>query len=208
MVFVPSPSVAQVEVRGTLEDQQVENVLYFLDKAPPITPAKLQSLANDIRGVWIAQFLPWLTSRYIFREVYAVDLSTATSATATAPADGQAGSRSITAGMLPNQCTICISFRTNQRGRSARGRNYWAGISHNDSVGNNITATLRNGIVSAYEGLLALTEDDTIPWYWVVLSRRANGAWRPQGLTNTITSVLIIDNVIDSQRRRMPGRGA
>lgn len=208
MVFIPAPNVAQVEIRGTLDGQPVENVLYFLKKAPPVTPATLGTLAMQVGQWWIANALPWLPVTYLFREIYATDLSTATSSASTWPADNNPGTRNPSGGVLPNSNTLCISFRTNQRGRSARGRNYWAGLSKSDITNNTASMTLQQGIVGVYEALLTLVGDDTINWYWVVLSRFTNGAPRPQGLTNTITNVLIVDSTVDSQRRRLPGRGA
>lgn len=208
MVYIPAPSVAQVEVRGTLDGQPVENVLYFLVKAPPITPSSLGTLAMQVGQWWIANALAWLPVTYLFREIYAVDLSTATSASATWPAENNPGTRNPASGVLPNSNTLCVSFRTASRGRSARGRNYWAGLTRGDVTNNVATMTLQQGIVGVYEALLTLVQDDTIMWYWVVLSRYANKAPRPQGLTNTITNVLIVDSTIDSQRRRLPGRGA
>lgn len=208
MVYIPCPNVGQIELRGTLDSQPVENVVYMLIKNPPITPAALGTLAMQMGQWWIANALPWLPTNYSFREVYATDLSTATSPASTWPAENNPGTRPSGIGVLPNSNTLCVSFRTNQRGRSARGRNYWAGLSRSDVTGNVASATLQQGIVSVYEALLTLTGDDTIVWYWVVLSRYANKAPRPQGLTNTITNVLIVDSTIDSQRRRLPGRGA
>jgi hypothetical protein len=208
MVYIPAPSVAQVEIRGTLDTQPVENVLYFLYKAPPVTPANVATLAMQVGQWWITNALPWLPVTYLFREIYATDLSTATSSASTWPAENNPGTRNPAGGVLPNSNTLCISFRTNQRGRSARGRNYWPGLSRSDVTNNSATLTLQQGIVGVYEALLTLVGDDTINWYWVVLSRFTNGAPRPQGLTNTITSVLIVDSTIDSQRRRLPGRGA
>lgn len=208
MVFIPAPNVAQVEVRGTLDSQPVENTLYFLKKAPPITQASLQQLAQAVLDWWDASALPWLPVNYVFREVYATDQSSATGPASTVTSVGQSGSRNPASGVLPNSNTLCISFRTAGRGRSSRGRNYWAGLTRGDVTGNQASAILQGGLRDVYLDLRDLTINDIIPWYWVVLSRYHNKAPRPQGLTNTITEVLIVDGTIDSQRRRLPGRGA
>lgn len=208
MVYIPCPNVTQVEVRGSLDSQPVENVLYFLKKAPPVVPSDVNALAIRVGQWWIAEALPWLPTNYVFREIYATDLSTAVSSASTVPGNNNAGTRPSGAGVMPNSNTICISFRTASRGRSARGRNYWPGLSRSDVTGNTVSVFLQEGVVAVYEALLALVADDTIPWYWVVLSRYSNNAPRPQGLSNIITNVLIVDATIDSQRRRLPGRGA
>ena len=62
-----------------------------------------------------------------FREAYYTDLTSATAPTYTRtsglPIDGSA-----TNDALPANCALCISHRTNGRGRSSRGRTYIAGI--------------------------------------------------------------------------------
>ena len=63
----------------------------------------------------------------------------------------------------------------------------------------------------AYEGLPSVA---TVAGYtWVVASRfsgvdaEGDPIPRAAGITTPITTVLIVDNLVDSQRRRLSGRG-
>jgi hypothetical protein len=57
-----------------------------------------------------------------------------------------------------------------------------------------------------YNGLIGGADID--PWVWVVASRITNGAPRVTGLSQPVTSWLVVDLAVDSQRRRLNGRGS
>jgi len=207
MAFIPSPNIAQAELRGLVDSQRVENTLYFAKIAPPITPTDVDELSDVLDLWWRVGMLPCLPTGYGYRETYVMDLTSATSSTSTtAPASPVFGTRPTALGMMPNSSTLSVSFRTASRGRSHRGRNYVAALSRNDVTGNEVGASLQAALIAAYEQLLP-GGGILSSWLWVVLSRYANNAPRPQGLSTTITSVMIVDNIIDSQSRRLPGRG-
>lgn len=207
MAFIPCPNVIQVEVRGLVDAQRVENVLYFLTDSPPVSPSDVELVAGVIDFWWRDSMIPCLPSAYVYRETYAMDLSSETGPTWTeAQAGPVPGTRPAPGGVLPNSATLAVSFRTAQRGRSHRGRNYVALLARNDVVGNEVVTNLQSALVSAYEELLP-GGGMFSNFLWVVLSRYGNGAPRPQGLTTTITSVIIVDNIVDSQKRRLPARG-
>jgi hypothetical protein len=207
MAFIPSPGIVQVEIRGTLGESNVENTLYFFSTSPPVTLNAIENLTGDVAAWWSLVMRDLLPTGYTYRETYAVDLSSETGPTWTEAGSTWAGERITTAGMMPNNATIAISFRTAQRGRSHRGRNYVCGLSRNDVTGNMVSATLQAALVDAYSQILPGAPYAPAGWLWVVLSRRSNNAWRPQGLSTTIQRVVIVDGIIDTQRRRLPGRG-
>lgn len=204
MGFVPASNVAQVELRMTLDSQQIENVLYFRTVGLPVTTSLLSVLGNAVTDWWTSNIVNLVSDALTLREVYITDLTTQTAQTLTfttgLPVNG-----AITEEVLPNSIAGCVSFRTLSRGRSGRGRNYVPGLTDNNVVGNNIVSAWRTAIIQAYEVLMEF--DDTYDWNWGVLSRQLNGADRAAGLFNQIVSVVMTDLTIDSQRRRLPGRG-
>jgi hypothetical protein len=107
---------------------------------------------------------------------------------------------------LPANVALCISFRTPARGRSYRGRNYVAGISEGDSLNsqviNGIGEALRAGYADIVNYISTTTADH------VVVSRFTSGQPRTVGVATQVTSYVLVDTVFDSQRRRLPGRGA
>jgi hypothetical protein len=59
--------------------------------------------------------------------------------------------------------------------------------------------------VAAYNGLLALASN--IQVVWCIVSRFSGGQPRTAGEVYPVIAALVTDNVADSQRRRLPGRG-
>lgn len=204
MAFIAVPNAAMVEIRQTYFGQQIENTLYFEFPSAP-NPTDLQGLADDIDTWFTSQVLSvGLVSTLVYNETYVTDLATATSPTAVSTVNaGDTGSDNVSAGM-PGNVTICMSIRTSSRGRSSRGRNYISGIAEGAVTGNQFSSTLAASLTAAYEQLITTPPTG---WSWVVVSRYSNGAPRATGLKIPVTSVGVVDLNVDSQRRRLTGRG-
>jgi hypothetical protein len=105
----------------------------------------------------------------------------------------------------PNNVTLAIKFLTAGRGRSARGRNYIVGL-HVDAVTNNeVSSAHAAQYVTAYDELRD-TSVISVGTH-VVVSRFLDGVERTEGIAQTVTGVTFTDFIVDSQRRRLPGRG-
>lgn len=204
MAFIPVPNVAQVNIRSTLDGQRIENTLYFKHLSA-WSGVELANLASLVRAWWTTGPRAQLSSGLVLREVYAVDLTSANGATATDAVTNDPGGPD-TAFRVPNSVALCVSFRTAQRGRSYRGRNYVAGWTVDSVTGNTFNSTKANAIKDAYEDLLVGLNDGE--YQWVIASRYANGQPRTTGVWSYVTAVTLVDLTVDSQRRRLPGRGA
>jgi hypothetical protein len=203
MSFVPAPGVLQVNQRATLYGQQIENVHYFELGFPP-DPAGVQQAAYDARDNWVTHMLPVLTEDYIYREAYVTDLTTDTSPASTAvPATLTTGAGASDA--APGSVTLCLSLRTSGRGRSSRGRQYISGLSEGSIEDNAWNSAKAAEVVSAFQAYQAAM--NTAGYNLVVLSRIQNAVPRDLALAQTVTSILTTDLFIDSQRRRLTGRG-
>jgi len=113
---------------------------------------------------------------------------------------------------LPSHHCVLLNLKTATRGRYAQGRKFYSPIAeadHEDDVmdasGIALWAAVRTGILAAYNGLAgAVVSDD---WEHVVISRFADNAPRVAGVATPVTSYVFADNFVDSQRRRLTGRG-
>lgn len=210
MPFVPVPNTVLCEFRMTADLQQVENTVYF-ELADTPAADDMTDLAELLRDWWISEYAPLVWQGVQLREVVVTDLSSASGPqVSVSPAVAAFGGQ--TGDPLPTNVSLTVSFRTALRGRSFRGRNFVVGLTEVMTTGAN---TLGPGTLSAwidaYTALLALGSPLTATW--VVVSRfsgvDANGRPIPRaaGVTTPVTSVTIVDNIIDSQRRRLPGRG-
>jgi len=210
MPFVPVANTVLAELRMTIDLQQVENTLYFEFGGPP-SVSDMNDLGDALISWWNSFYAPLSWTGLQLREVVVTDLTTATSAQVTrvpaTPALGTVGDNAVS-----TNTSLVVSFRTANRGRSFRGRNYIVGITEGQKLGaNQINPPVIEAWIEAYEAMIGVPT--VVSAIWVVVSRFSgidgNGDPIPRaaGVTTPIEAVTIVDPVVDSQRRRLPGRG-
>ena len=204
MPFVPAQNVIQVEVRYNWDGQQCENTLYYY-VGGGVQSEQFAGMGSNIVNSWEAFAAPVVASNCLLTEVYITDLSAQDAPTGSfvpaAPVPGEANTAS-----LPNNCSLAVSFRANARGRSARGRNYIVGLVEGGVNANQVVPSVADAWVDFYNSAAQnlLTNYNAL---WVILSRYTGGNPRAQGFTYPVASVGVRDYTVDSQRRRLPGRG-
>lgn len=207
MAFIPVINCAEVELRYICLAQRIENSLYFLHN-DVIELADLQALLTYMDSWWYSGLRQYQKAELTLSEIFGRDLTeegatsysnTTHSGTAGASSSGQ---------ILPNNVSLCISFRTGFPGRSYRGRNYTCAMQTGYITGQSATSTYRNNIIAVYNNLKATAGQVPAGWTWVVVSRYHNSVPRSAGVCTTINSVLAVDDYLDSQRRRLSGRGS
>lgn len=204
MPFIPVPNTVMAEIRMSMDFQRVENTLYFEFGLPP-TPANLVSLGNDLLNWYSTLMAPQQGLGVALREIFLTDLTSVTGGTFTqTPPSLITGSQ--VGEMLPNNVALAVSFRTAFRGRSFRGRNYFLGLVDSQVAQNTVTAGALAAITNIYQQLPASLGGSGSTW--VVVSRFTNNAPRVTGIATPVTAALIVDSTVDSQRNRLPGRGA
>lgn len=204
MVFIPVVDTVMAEMRFTLYGQQIENTLYFKHTGS-VGSAELDDIAAYVDDFATSKYMAMtcLAPQISYRETYVTLLTTETAPTA-ANADGAGTTGPGATAAMPGNVCIAVSFRTAERGRSARGRNYVSGLQASVISGNQLNSTGQAQIIGAYTQLISSPLPD---WTWVVVSRYADGVARVAGVTLPVTSVTIVDANLDSQRRRLTGRG-
>jgi hypothetical protein len=203
MEYVPVDRAAQFELRYLWDTERVENVLYFYESTG-WTVSSMTTTAQALFNWWATNLRPLQPSNLILNEVYATDLTTQTSSTASfVPASGNVGTSA--SASMPNNVALAVSFRTANRGRSGRGRNYFPGLTEATVSVNEVSATTVTAIENAYKLLLNGT------WAggggWSVVSRYTNGQPRANGLVQPVINAVVVDATVDSMRRRLPKRG-
>jgi len=210
MPFVPVENTALVELRFDYLSQKVENTLWFLfDAAPDV--AGLTALGGAIIDWWSGSLQPISNAGVSLREVVVTDMTTASSPSVTVTT-GLPLTGDVAEEPLPSNVTLATSFRTTARGRSFRGRNYFIGMSRTQYDGNVALDAFVAALVAAYEQLLDTI--NTAGTNWVVASRFSgvdpvtkDPIPRADGITSLINAVVMADKRLDSQRRRLAGRG-
>lgn len=202
MAFIPVPDVAMVELVFRQDGQVCENTLYF-QGAASWDATNLTTLAEEVRDWWIAGPRLDTSDTVGLTSVKATSLASQSApgveVTDLLPADGTEVSPP-----LPNNVTQAVTFVTALRGRSYRGRNYRVGLTEAMVVANQVDVGYTTSWVGFYQ---TLDTDVTVnSAQHVVVSRYENNVPRATGVATPVVSYKA-DRVIDSQRRRLPGRG-
>jgi len=197
------PDCARSVLRYSVFGQTVENVFYF-HRSGGYTSTLLDDLNAEIVTAWTAEIRPHLPG-----DITLVDV-TSTGTECIAPAQdidtvGAAGSNVGAAHENPG-ATFAIKFGTGLAGRSYRGRMYWPLLM--DSEVNNgllsgaFAGQIRSGVEDFFASILAGSGDQH-----VIASYANDCEWRTTGVFTDVTSYTYVDLNLDSQRRRLPGRG-
>lgn len=203
MAFQSAPNTVEVDVRATWLGERVENTLYFETVATP-TGLVVQEIAEQIGGLWATEMMAQLGASYVLTEIYARSLNTEAAPEYTDTTNaGDTGA--LGGAAMPGNVTWTVKFLTGLTGRSFRGRNYFPGFVEAQCIGNEVDHDTGNAIVLAYSHILTVQAD--FDWVWVVLSRVQDGVTLPNAIGAPVTQVSFTDYFLDSQRRRLAGRG-
>lgn len=203
MPFIPVPQVAQVESIYSMNGQVVENVLHY-QMPGPTDIIGLTALASAWLAEWNANMKAYIPTEVTLTNVRVTDLTTAVSpvvnfGTGLPTAGTQSGA------LLPNNVTCVFTKRTALRGRSQRGRIYWPGLGEPNVTNNAVSGALVSAIIAGLNNMRTVTTVDG-DYEMVVVSRYTGNVPRITGIFTPVTG-FTSDGVVDSQRRRLPGRG-
>lgn len=205
VAFIPVPDVVSVGVVYNLRGEFCQNTAYF--SGVSLDTASLSALAASFDSHWNTGVLDLLSEDLSVSEYVVADQSDISGPVFTrVPPTLEVGG--VASPALSNNVAFCVSLRTANRGRSFRGRLYLPGISSAsmDDPNHLVPAIATNIANAVFTALDQVTVDTgAIP---VVVSRFTAGAPRTTGIATPIVTVIAVDNVVDSQRRRLPGRGS
>lgn len=203
MAFIPVPNTIQLELVYAWDNQVAQTVLHYT-KASPWTPSTMTEACVSMIAEWNTGMKPLMPLTLSLIQIRATDLSSATG-TVINYATGLPIAGTNSAPSLPNSVAMVVTKRTLLRGRSYRGRIYHPGLNESAVLANQVLATTAAQIVAVYTAMMSLTltaDEATM----TVVSRFNNNAPRATGVA-TLVNNMTTDGVVDSQRRRLPGRG-
>lgn len=209
MPFNAIPDAALAKIEYTFRGQQCFNDIWFLKTGGAISVFDAASLANGIQITWGTTVVPLLSNDLTLVRTTVRDYSLENGIEAvstTGTYDGGAGDA------LPNNVAACVSLRTGFAGRHYRGRIYLPGIARTAVTENEYLDDFMNGVLTALSDFIG---PDAIAagWQLVVVARQQTltpGSAPvpiPGGIVTPAVSWQFTNNVVDSQRRRLPGRG-
>lgn len=204
MAFIPVPNVAQLEAVYSQAGQIVENTFYY--QAPgSMDTGDVEELGAAWLGEWSTNLKAYIPSETTLINIKVTDLTTAVSPVVNystgLPIIGTRGG-----GLLPTNVSLAFTRRTALRGRSYRGRIYWPGLIEADVTVNVVAPTFVSTVIAGLQNMNAVTTSLGV-WESVVVSRWSEGNPRGTGVFTPIVN-WTCDGIVDSQRRRLTGRGA
>jgi len=210
MPFVPVLHTCLVETRMRLVGQKCENTIW-VNSEDLLDETALALIATTVKAWWISDYAPLVSDLVSLEEVTVTDQTTETSGQVSVSGDHELGGQ--IGGTVPTNSTFAVSFRTASRGRSFRGRNYIVGVPTEQLAETNVvTSSWADDVVTAYTNLLSQLGDAGFQW---VIASRFSGVDpdtgkpipRETGVITPVITVVAADLTLDSQRRRLPGRG-
>lgn len=203
MARPPTENVAEVTMSFSQDGQILMNKHHYLNTAG-WDAGSLNNLGTAIVEWWTDNLQEHIPSVISLDAVEVVDL-TEDSGLGISVTEGLPVPGTGTGTALPNNVTLAIKKGTGFVGRSFRGRTYHIGLTEQQVTGNTVGSTVLDTLRDAYD---ALKEPlgALIPVDLCVLSEYADGAQRTAGICTVVTGIGI-DPTVDSQRRRLPGRG-
>lgn len=201
----PADGVVRAVLFMRIDSQEVRNVLHYVVPEGGVEPNPAV-LAERLWNEWNANIRPAVSNALSLYQVVCTDLSAGS-----APGSVFAGASPLVgaevSAALPNNVSCVFSLKTALRGRSYQGRIYHIGLTEQQVTANAVGATFLTTLLTGYRALRLLEGASGEPTFQLaVLSYWLNKALRATPVSTPVT-LITSDGVIDSQRRRLPGRG-
>jgi len=202
LAFIPATNGLFLCFDFSQNGQQWQFCLGFRKVAGSITTGDLGDVAAAAAGWWTAHFKARLDDSVTLVKTVATD-QTYEGAPSSEVLVGTAGT--LGGGTEPINAALVMSFRTLLRGRSFRGRAYISGATTGVVVtGVDFDATWVSDVANDFVTLAGLIS--ALGFDQVVISRYHALAPRVTAVMTVVDSI-VTDTVINSQRRRLAGRG-
>jgi hypothetical protein len=202
MAFIPASQILRTTVEYLLDGQILANVFHI--DANEAIDAVVTNAILDVVEAWVeTQMMAVSSSDLEATGLVGRDLTTISGGLVerpfSTPVPGAIGSPS-----LPNNVAVCVTLFTDLAGRSYRGRSYMPGIPESYVTLSGISSMLAGDYAGVFIDLVDTLS--TAGYELVVTSFQTGLAPRVAAVSTPITSVGV-NTTVDSQRRRLPGRG-
>lgn len=164
--------------------------------------------ATQVWDAWVTNMVPAFSAAVVFDGVVLEDIRSIPYGGADFPQTPTAGSGAITSLLVSTGIAWCVKRTTGAVGRSYRGRLYipvWdqGFISSADTF----SSASASAIITGLEDFQADVEGGTYPCTMVLVSFFSDKTPRDPGVATPVTGWSYTDLNLDSQRRRLAGRG-
>lgn len=197
-----APDTAKVSLQWTQYGQELVNVFHFRKTGGYTTEAALTQLLLDVSNAWATNMLQTQVGDVTGVLITCTDISQV-SGPGVEAIDPEQGI--YPGGGMPTNVTWTVKWTTGRTGRSYRGRTYHIGLGYGMVANDDVIEATALAILGHYQDFLddmTAAGDDM-----VVVSNYSNGVQRTTAVVTPVTGVSYADLHLDSQRRRLAGRG-
>lgn len=210
MPQVWNPEATQITIEGRLLGQQYINRFYVAraGNSAALNAALLQEAAEKTASFLELNLLPLLSAQLVINEIRARVMAPDLALQYILPVSLNGD---VLGSVLPNNVAACMTLSSGFAGRGGRGRMYVGGIPSSAVTASSFDPDFVTAMNTAFQsGLLVRMSEtgDEGPLDIVIYSQFQGGQPRTEALLTNVTSISMRDTTVDSQRRRLPGRGA
>ena len=205
MPFQAAPNVIQANMNFLIDGQKCEMVFHFM-KGSTVTGTDVQNIANQmISNFWFNHLRNDMSNSVQLINVVATDIGSQTGFQHTAvPAVG-ADFGTFGSNPVPNNVALVMTLKTNERSKNGRGRKFVPGTPIARIAGTiRVTNQQLVDVLASFGALFTVAT--LTGTQLAVLSRWLNKTLRPVARPLAVMTILG-DVSLDSQRRRLEGRG-
>lgn len=201
MAFEPLAKTVELVLHANSESSERASVFHFVTNAAHgWTTAELNTLCQNFWSVCGTAIKQSMLPGVNFREITARDMDTEAGALGSySIPQPQPGIRTGT-DLMPANVALVISWRTGIAGRKYRGRTYWYGGGDADAAGSLPNSGWGTSVATVAGLIGTFVNSGGVAVVLAVASRVLNAS--------TPVNAFVIDAVLDSQRKRLPLRGA
>lgn len=200
------PGIIQVDMNYQIGTEKITNV-FHVDHlgGDHWTAAEINTALDDFeQSYWTTLQKPLVPASLVLTSIVATDLTDLDGLKIVRTIDpAQPGTKA--GDGLPANATLAIKMAGFSRGRGVAGRIFWPQLPESEVVSNLIAQTYVDDAVDCVRGLLDVLAAETPALALCTLSRVTGGAPRPFGIARAILTIQAVDNIVDSQRTRLPG---
>lgn len=202
MAFIPIPRGIQLCFNFVTAGQAWQFCITVQKDTGTVAPADLDTVVGIGQSRWTSSLKAIHALDSQFRGCTATDQSVSGGAQSIG---SLVNNGTAATGSLPMGTAVVVSHRTAKRGRSYRGRSYWAGLpTASQNSPTDITSTYAAALALAFASLAGDLSSAGFPQ--IVASKQHNGVVTNPAAVNPVIAT-IVDSHYDSQRRRLFGRG-
>lgn len=196
------PGLMRLEMHYLFQGEHCMNTFWIKSNINETSPLLEQELAGTFKNWFNTEVRPLSSNTLVLYEIVVKELRP--DGIAVLYTDGLPITGAKSEEALPNNVALAVHWGTGLVGRSRHGRTFHMGLCIDQVTSNH--CDVASAIQTVYDNLRTALDNITLNVEFSVVSFVVSKEWRRDPLVTPISGVAV-ESTLDSQRRRLPGRG-